>query len=114
MNLVKSGLNELREIQKFFGDQTNLVSRKGVYPYDYMDGISKFDETQLPPKSKFYSKLNDSGISDEEYFHAQIVANEFKMKNMGDYHHHYPKSDVLLLTDVFEEFRNVYLKSLRA
>ena len=42
-----------------------LVSRKGVYPYDYMDSITKFDETELPPKKALYSKLNDYNMSDE-------------------------------------------------
>ena len=32
------------------------------------------------------------------------------MKNMGDYHDHYLKKDVLLLVDVFEKFIGIYLK----
>ena len=32
------------------------------------------------------------------------------MKNMGDYHDHYSKIDVLLLADVFEKFINTCLK----
>ena len=49
-----------------------------------MGSISKFDETLLPPKSTFFSKLNDSGISDEDYLQATKVWNEFKMRNMED------------------------------
>ena len=51
-----------------------------------MSGIEKFEETQLPPKDKFYSKLNDCGISDGDYEHAQKVWKEFGIKSMGDYH----------------------------
>ena len=69
--------------------------------------MERFKETQLPPKEKFYSKLNDCGISDEDYEHAQKVWKEFGIENMGDYHDLYLKSDVLLLANVFEEFRNV-------
>ena len=53
-NLVISGSDKLRETQKVFGVQKDLVSRKGVYPYDYIGNISKFNESLLPPKSKFF------------------------------------------------------------
>ena len=76
-----------------------------------MSGISNFNETQLPPKDKFYSMLHDCGISDDDYEHAQKVWKEFKIKNMGDYHDLYLKTNVLLLADVFEEFRNVSLEN---
>ena len=76
-----------------------------------MNGIEKFSETQLPPKEAFYSKLNDCGVSDEDYEYAQKIWKEFGIKNLGEYHDLYLKSDVLLLTDVFEEFRNICLEN---
>ena len=76
-----------------------------------MNGIKKFSEEKLPPKEKFFSKLNDCNISDEDYNHAQGIWKEFGVKNLGEYHDLYLKSDVLLLADVFEEFRNVCLKN---
>ena len=92
--------------QKFKGKKLDLMARKGVYPYDYMymDSFDKFNE-KLPPKEEFYSILNDEHISDEDYEHAQDVWNTFSLKNMGEYHDLYLKSDVLLLADVFENFR---------
>ena len=87
------------------------MTRKGIYPYDYMNGIENFLETQLPPKEAFYSKLNDCGVSDEDYEHAQRIWKEFGIKNLGEYHDLYLKSDVLLLVDVFEEFRNICLEN---
>ena len=87
------------------------MTRKGIYPYDYMNGIEKFSETQLPPKEAFYSMLNDCGVSDEDYEHAQRIWKEFEIKNLGEYHDLYLKSDVLLLADVFEEFRNICLEN---
>ena len=86
------------------------MTRKGVYPYDYMDGIEKFSE-QLPPQKEFYSKLNDCGISDEDYEHAQKIWKEFEIQNMGEYHDLYLKTDVLLLADVFEEFRKICMEN---
>ena len=48
-----------------------LMRREGVYPYKYMDSWKKIEETSLPPKDEFYSKLNMKGISDQGYEHAQ-------------------------------------------
>ena len=93
------------------GEKLDLLSKKGVYPYDFMDNSKKFQETKLPPKEKFYSKLNDENITDEDYQHAQNVWKTFNCKNMGNYHDLYLKTDVLLLCDVFEEFRNVCLEN---
>ena len=82
---------------------------KGVYPYDYMDSFNKFNE-KLPLKEEFYSILNDEHISDEDYQHAQNVWNTFSLNNMGQYHDLYLKSDILLLADVFENFRKTCLE----
>ena len=91
------------------GDKFNLLARKGVYPYEYMDSLEKVKETALPPKEAFYSRLNDGGISDVDYAHAQNVWKTFKMKYFKDYHELYNKVDVLLLADAFENFRKICL-----
>ena len=95
----------------YSGDKFNLLARKGVYPYEYMDSLEKLKETTLPPKEAFYSRLNDGGISDEDYAHPQNVWKTFKMKYFKDYHELYNKVDVLLLADVFENFRNICLEN---
>ena len=91
--------------KEIFKDKTELLTRKGVYPYDYVSSISKFNETQLPPKKEFYSKLNDEDITDDEYQLAINIWNTFNCQSIRDYHDLYLKSDVLLLADVFENFR---------
>ena len=83
-----------------------MLLRKGVYPYEYMDSWERFNETSLPDKKAFYSELNLEDITDKDYAHAQKVFEEFKLKNLGDYHDLYVQSDTLLLADVFENFRN--------
>ena len=49
------------------------MTQKGIYPYDYMNSIERFNETKLFSKEYFYSKLNDSNISDEERKYAESL-----------------------------------------
>ena len=60
-------------------------------------------------KEALHSKLNMSGISYHDYEHAQKVWKEFKLLNLGEYHDLYLKTDVLLLSNMFETFRNTCL-----
>ena len=106
-NLPKEAL--IYTSQKFKGKELDLMSQKGVYPYDFMDSFDKFNK-KLPPKEEFYSILNDEDITDDQYKHAQNVWNTFNLKNMGEYHDLYRKSDILLLADVFENFRKTCLQ----
>ena len=62
--------------------------------------VSKLDETSLPPKEAFYSKLTGECITDEDYQHAQTVWKEFYIESMKDYHNLYNLCDVLLLPDI--------------
>ncbi|XP_048582217.1 uncharacterized protein LOC125561810 [Nematostella vectensis] len=93
------------------GEELQLLLRKGVFPYDWFDGFSKLDATQLPQREAFHSKLNDTDISEEDHLHARRVWEVFGMGTMRDYHNLYLESDVLLLADVFENFRDVCLKN---
>ena len=72
-----------------------------------MNSFERFNETQLPSKDCFYSSLNNDTITDKQYEHAHKVWNTFNIKTLGEYHDFYLKTDVLLLTDVFENFREV-------
>ena len=110
-NLSKDAFNN---IKRYYGDdKLSLLTRKGVYPYEYMNSLEKLKETQLPPKEAFYSRLNDEGISDENYAHAKKVWETFEMKNLEDYHNLYNRVDVLLLADVFEKFRDICIKNYK-
>ncbi|XP_022783261.1 uncharacterized protein LOC111324042 [Stylophora pistillata] len=106
-NLIKKGDCFVNTGRYFDGEKLDLLKRKGVYPYEWLDSIDKLDETKLPSRSAFFSVLSGSGISEEEYCHAQEVWKTFGMKTMRDYHNLYNRSDVLLLCDVFENFRKV-------
>ena len=87
------------------------MKEKGVYPYDYMDNLSKFNDTQLPKREDFYSLLTDEDISDDDYSRARDVWNTFGIQNMGEYHDLYLKSDILLLAVIFENFKETCLSN---
>ncbi|XP_043466577.1 uncharacterized protein LOC122501291 [Leptopilina heterotoma] len=114
---LASYLDEYKIVNSVFAstvtdpEKIKLLTRKGVFPYEYFDSKSKLDETELPPIEKFYSTLYDAGISDDEYAHAQKVWTEFDCQNLYDYVHLYMKTDVLLLADVFENFRKECVKA---
>ena len=91
-------------------EQLKLVKQKGIHPYEYMNNFKKFKEDKLPDKDCFFNSLKDCYISDEEYFRAIDVWKVFNIKNLGEHHDLYLKTDVLLLCDVFEKFIDIYLK----
>ena len=107
-NLPKNGF---KNISKYYTpEEVELIKQKGFYPYEYMDKVEKFNDPKLPPREVFYSKLSGRGISEKDYKHAWNVWYTFKMKTFKDYHKLYNETDVLLLADVFENFRNLCLK----
>ena len=105
--------DQCKHLREFYKEEEvfRLMRRKVVYPCKYMDGWKKSEETSLLPKDAFYSRLNMKGISDQDYEHAQQVWNTMEKKTLGCYHNTYLKTDVLLLADVFETFRNTCLKN---
>ena len=107
-NLVKNlSLKDMKETTRFFGEKIDLVSRKGIYPYEYMDDFEKFKKQSLPKKTSFFSRLKQEKVNEKDFQHAEKVWREFELKNMGEYHDLYLKTDVLLLADVMENFRKL-------
>ena len=109
-NLACRG-NEFFGFEEYSENQYKLLVKKGIYPYKYVTDWDKLKETKLPPREAFYSKLNMSGVGNEDYEHANRVWKEFGLKDLGEYHDLYLKTDVILLANVFEAFRKVCLKN---
>jgi hypothetical protein len=81
-----------------------------VFPYEYLDNDARLDESELPPIEAFTSKLRaNERIAQSDYEFAHRVWHEFKCQTLRDYMLLYLKTDVLLLADVFESFRNTCL-----
>ena len=100
-----------KNLDKYFSpEKAKLLKQKGFFPYDYMDKIEKLKDPRPPPQEAFYSKLSGKGINKSCYGHVLNVWKTWKMKTLKDYLKLYNVSDVLLLADVFENFRDLCLK----
>lgn len=89
----------------------DVACKKGIFPYEWMDSVEKLNATELPPIEAFYSNLREDGVSESDYQYAKTVWNLLNMRTMKDYMLFYLKTDVVLLADVFENYRNTMLTS---
>jgi hypothetical protein len=117
---LRNNSNDITELRSSFrytseyfkdDEQFLLMIKKGIYPYDYISDFNKLYASYLPDINEFYSKLNKSNCSSEDYKQAQLVWNKFNCKNLLDYHNIYLKSDVLLLSDIWLNFTQVCYKN---
>ena len=108
-------------VEEFGSKNLELLKQKGAYPYEYMNSFERFNEEKLPARKYFYSstkdgkigddgKISDGHISVKDYLTCEKTWDKFEIKNMGDYHDHYLKKDVLLLADVFKKLIDTCLK----
>ena len=89
----------------------DLLSRKGIFCYDWNTGLDRFEATSLPPKEAFFNALTDEHVSDADYDFAKMIWEKLDMKIFKDYHDCYLMTDTLLLASVFENFRKLSLKN---
>jgi DNA-directed RNA polymerase subunit RPC12/RpoP len=90
--------------------QFDILIKKNVFPYDWLNDMSKLESTTLPQKDDFKSILTGEDITDEQYQFAQMAWDTFGHKTMKDYTITYLLSDVCILGDIFEDFRNMCLE----
>ena len=83
---VNELIKKFPAIYQFCNDDLNkfvLLLRKGVYPYEEMDSWERFDESTIPLKENFYSKLKLKNITEKVYAHVPKVWGKFEIKNGG-------------------------------
>ena len=112
---------DFKYLEQFGSENLEFLKQKADYPYEYMNSFERFNEEKLPLRKNFCSSIKDGKIGDDgkisnghisvkDYLTCKKIWDKFQMKNMGDYHNHYFKKDVLLLADVFEKFIDTCLK----
>lgn len=115
LDKLSSALTTYPEIEKYFpnlsSDKFQLLLRKGIFPYEWLNSKEKLTATELPNREDFYSSLNDNNVSDNDYTHALKVWKDFDIKNFGEYLQLYMTLDILLLSCVFENFRETSIKA---
>lgn len=105
-NLINDG-HEFKIFNKIFGsfEKKELLKRKGIFPYSYFSDLSVLKEKNLPPKECFYNILSGETITNDEYDHAKLVWTSFSCKSFYDYLLLYQITDVVLLAEVFQNYR---------
>ena len=108
-------------IEKFGTENLKILKQKDACPYEYMNSFKRFNKDKLCARKYFYSstkykkisedgKILDGHESIEDYIVCEKIWDKFNIKNMGHYHDHYLKKDVLWLTNVFEKFIDTCVK----
>ena len=107
-NLRDKGVHNFIYSNKYIDseEKLNLMCQKGIFPYSYIKSLSVLEESSLPPKEAFFNDLTQSSVAEKDYLFAQKVWSSFNCKCLKDYLHVYLQADVLLLADVFENFRS--------
>ncbi|XP_070522413.1 uncharacterized protein [Cardiocondyla obscurior] len=102
-----------REFSNLINENFDLLTRKGIFPNEYIDSVKKLEDSYLPPRESFYSSLTDEIVSKSDYAHAVDIWQRFSIKTLGEYSDLYLKTDVLLLVDIFENFRDSCISSYK-
>ena len=106
------GSKWLRENKHLEVDETilDLLTEKGVYPYNYVKDYDVFNETDLPSPESFYDNLKKEELKASDYIRAKVVWNKTECKTFGGYHDIYLLTDVLLLADLLIIFQEKSLE----
>src|SRR5690606_17910047 len=94
-------------LEQGFSHDTDLLKRKGVFPYSFIDSWNAYNHQGLPPREAFKNDLTGEDCSQEDYNFAQEVYRKFNCNSLKDYSTIYLKTDVLLLADIMIGLRKV-------
>ena len=110
-SLVKTGIGNfynLHEVvsQMYPGSDVKLLEQKSVCCYDYVDTFARLDVPALPLREPFFNKLGDVEFLEADYAYAHHLFADFHCESLKDYMQLNLLSDICLLADVFQMFRN--------
>ena len=104
--------NDRISLKQEFGEENyHLLTKKGIYPYDYFNNTKTYNEQKFPDKEEFFNKITNKDISDVDYNHARNIFEKFNCKSLLDYSILYLKTDVCHLSDVFQKFSDFSYKT---
>ena len=106
-NLLLRGRSNFRHLISEFPDRYNHLLGKGHFPYEFLDKISKLDYSGCPPHKNFFSRLNNTNITEQEYHQVQTIYQIFHLESLRDLLELYVKQDVLILADCMEFYREM-------
>jgi len=86
--MARDNTDKFVHTKRHFGCDDPNISKKGVYRYEYVTCPEILTETCLPQRDKFYSELNEKGISEEDYDGALERWQRYDCKTMKGYHDH--------------------------
>ena len=118
---------DFKHFKELHGDYWQLLTRKQVFPYHFLDGLDSLKHVGLPPMEEFSSYLGEgvlfgeddvttiekSTIMPEDYEHAKTVFDMFGCRTFGDYVELYCRSDVDLLATIFERFIDTSMREYK-
>ena len=82
-----------------------------VYPYSHIQSYEQLDnEKQLPSREAFYNHLYNEEVGEDDYIHAQNVWDSLGFTSLRNFAECYQIFDVLILADVFEDFRKLSME----
>ena len=97
---------------RYFGDGFLKLLRKGVFPYEYMNykWEKKLKKKKLPDIKYFYSSLSNTKCLTDDYEYTQYIFDYFDFKKFKEYSDLYVMTNVLLLADVFADYKDDLIK----
>ena len=102
------GENDLKILKTEFPDKWRYLTKKLAYPYEYFNTIEDYNKPVGNLENKdFFSKLKNKCPDDNKIDRTREINKKFKIKDGKELTELYLKSNVLLLTCVFEKFIKV-------
>jgi hypothetical protein len=113
-NLSECGLDKFVNLRRNFPDDDKLemLTHKAAFPYEFVDSFHKFNQTSIPTREQFYSKLTEQDITIEEYARVCQIWSDFDCQTLADYHDLYITCDALLLADVFKTSERCHWRTM--